>query len=475
MFALPGILALITFIYARPQEFFESLKSVPFLYIFFFLALFGLVLDVRLGYSRLRRTPHLAWVCLFYVWCMITAAIQAPALLPGFIAALAISIALYLAIAHGVQSFRALEIVSGVVLAMVLFVSAIGVHQGFSDKQCVIVDETVAGDQTTGKPDGRPCETPRECYLGDAEPGAQYLCERAGLLGTTSISQGRVRYRGVLQDPNELALAAGVGMPLAFAWGQRRRKASNSLLAILTLGVVLVCSVLTRSRGGQLVFMAVLATYFFRRYGVRGALAGGLLALPLLAFGGRSGGEAEVSTMERTECWYQALQMFKHSPIYGVGFAQFGEYHYLTAHNSYMLSLAELGIVGMILFVTLLYISFKIPLTILNRYPDPKRTARLLPAQAAAGRVDEPFVARAWALGMLAAFCGLSVGIFFLSFAYHYVLWIYMGLSGALYSATKAHDPDFEVRFGVRDFVYVLAGSLALIVLVFLYTRIALR
>jgi hypothetical protein len=477
MFALPGILALIAFIYARPQEFFEPLKNIPFLYLFFGLALFGAALDIKVGYSRLRRSPHLGWVLLFYTWCMTTAAIRAPRQLLGYAVALAVSVALYLVIAHGIQSFKALELVSGVVLAMVLFVAAIGVHQGFSDRQCVLVDESVAGDQTTGAADGRLCETPRECYLGEAEPGGQYLCERAGLLGTTSISNGRVRYRGVLQDPNELALAAGVGMPLAFAFSQRRRKTSNSILSILTLGLVLLCAILTRSRGGQFVFIAVLGTYFLKRYGLRGALAGAVLALPLLAFGGRSGGEAEVSTMERTECWYTALQLFRGSPLYGVGFGQFGEYHYLTAHNSYMLALAELGLPGMLLFSTLLYISFKIPITILKRYRAPELVRPAFSdVQGEAGiDLEGASVARAWALGLLAAFCGLSVGIFFLSFSFHYVLWIYIGLSGALYSATKAHDPDFSVRMRWRDGGYIVCGSLVLIALVFVYTRVALR
>ncbi len=479
MFALPGIIALIAFIYARPQEFFESLQSVPFLYLFFFLAIFGLILDLRVGYTRLRRTPHLLWVGLFYIWCMVTAAIQVPSQLLSFVISLAISVALYLVIAHGIQTFKGLELVTSAVLGMVLFVAAIGVHQGFSDEQCIIVDETVVGDQTTGKPDGRPCETPRECYVGDAEPGAQYLCERVGLLGTTSISNGRVRYRGVLQDPNELALAASIGMPLAFALGQRRRKASNSLIAVITLLLVLVCAILTRSRGGQLVFMAVLATYFFRRYGVKGALVGGVLALPLLALGGRGGGEAETSTMERTECWYEALQIFRSSPVYGVGIGQFGEYHYLTAHNSYLLALAELGFVGAVLFCTLIYVSFKIPLTILKRYPSPTRSRRAgvaLATVAVPADVDleAAGVARAWALGMLAAFCGLAVGIFFLSFSYHYVLWIYMGLSGALYSATKAHDPEFTIQFGWRDFGFIVLGVLGLAAAVFVFTRLAL-
>ena len=45
MFAIPGIIALVVFIYARPQEFFEHLQAVPLLYLFFGLALYGALVD----------------------------------------------------------------------------------------------------------------------------------------------------------------------------------------------------------------------------------------------------------------------------------------------------------------------------------------------------------------------------------------------------------------------------------------------
>jgi hypothetical protein len=61
--------------------------------------------------------------------------------------------------------------------------------------------------------------------------------------------------------------------------------------------------------------------------------------------------------------------------------------------------------------------------------------------------------------------------MFFLSFTYHYVLWIYIGLSGALYSAVRKHDPTFRVRFGRSDALLVGSVDVAIIVLVFLYTR----
>ncbi len=211
-------------------------------------------------------------------------------------------------------------------------------------------------------------------------------------------------------------------------------------------------------------FLAVLGAYFLQRFGKRGAIVGGLLAAPLLVLGGRSGSEASASSSERIEAWYEAISMFRSNPVYGVGFGQFGEYHYLTAHNSYMLAIAELGLPGLFLFSMLVYVSTKIPFVAMRRYSGEGGAVlgELAPAM------------RSWSMGLLAAFVGLGVGIFFLSFTYHYVLWIYMGLSGALYMAARRHDPSFSVDVGWRDLLLVGVGNALLVVGMYVLTRVML-
>jgi hypothetical protein len=462
MLAIPGIVAIVVFIYARPQEFFERLRVVPLLYIFCALAVFGIVVDVRMGNLRLRAAPQLPWIAAFFVWSSLSVLIRAPATAFDHIVSLSICVTLFILIAHGVQSFRALHLVAATVLAMVLFVCSVGAQQGFAETGCVIVDESIPGDSASGKPDGRPCITARSCYGGDAEPGAEYQCERIGLFGTTSIGHGRVRYRGVLQDPNELALAGGAGLPLAFAFGQfGQRSIRRRLLGVVSFLLVLMCAVLTQSRGGQLVFLSVLAAYFVNRSGVVGLLLGGVLALPLLLLGGRGGEDASSSTIERVDCWAEAISMWRAHPLLGVGLGQFGEYHYMTAHNSYLLALAELGLPGMFLFGAMLYLSAKIPAAALAHLrtttsPDVLAGARVM---------------HAWAVALIAAFIGLGVGIFFLSFTFHYVLWIYLGLSGALYAAIRRHDQTFGVRLTGIDLALIAAACVAIIGFVYFYTR----
>jgi len=182
------------------------------------------------------------------------------------------------------------------------------------------MSDTGVGEATAGEPDGRPCSTSRDCYFEDADPGAEYACERIGLMGTTSVGRGRVRYRGVLQDPNELALAAGIGLPWAFALQQRRRHSPIRLLVLgLALVAVLACAVLTGSRGGQLVCLSVLAVYFAKRFGWSGLLLAAGLTAPIFMLGGRDGAEASRSTIERIGCWSEALEMWREHPLLGVG------------------------------------------------------------------------------------------------------------------------------------------------------------
>lgn len=452
MFSIPGLLLLIVVEYMRPQEYFAALSGIPWLHVASALALLGLVIDLRIGQTRLREAPHLFLTLAFFGWCLITLAVRSPAQLVPRISVLLIPLAIYLLVAHAVQSFRMLQVLCGVLLAIALTLSVIGVHQGLAPYGC---------HRGVGDPDGlqfvfdgRPCseEAPNECENEGAEPGAEYRCEKVGLLGTSSI-HGRVRYRGTLEDPNELALTLSLVIPIALAFVDRRRSISRILLAASTIGLVGLCTYFTQSRGGQLVFLTVLAVYFVKTVGPwRGGVTGLILALPVLLLGGRTG--AESSTMERTECWWVGMHLVFASPGFGVGSGQFLEHHYLTAHNSYILAAAELGLPGLLLWTAIVYVALKIPAQIL--------------------RSNAPPVAQSWALALLASMTGLVVGMLFLSYVYKDVLWIYIGLSGVLYHAVRRHDPEFKVQFGAGDLIFLSIVDLSLMAVFVGYTGLKL-
>jgi hypothetical protein len=454
MFAAAGLLALIVVDYLRPQEYLPFLSEVPLLHIATGLALLGFVLDLRLGVSRMRAMPHLVLTILFFFWCLITVIVREREQLLTRTQALLIPIAICLLVAHGIQTFRMLQVVCGLLLAIAVGLAALGVEQGLADRGCHRI--AVEAGHTAYIYDGRPCsEEDRAICEGEgAEPGADYVCEKVGLLGTQS-DHGRVRYRGSLEDPNELSLALGIALPFAFAFLNRRRSTARLLLVAATVVLVGLCAYFTQSRGGQLVFLTVLAVYFVRRYGAgRGLIVGVLLALPLLILGGRSGEEAAVSTMDRLECWWVGLHLAVASPAFGVGYGQFTEHHYLTAHSSFILAAAELGLPGMLLWTSIAYLAMKIPIEALR--------AQVAP------------VARAWAVALLASVTGLLLGSLFLSYAYENVFWLYVGLTGVLYEAIRRHDPSFTVRFGVRDLGIVALMDLALLIALIGYTGLKL-
>lgn len=449
LFAIPGIAALIFFILARPQESFPLLQRVPFLHLFTALAVLGWVIDVRLRRLQPIATPTLPWVIGLFLWALIGTAVLLPDQLLARALELTSLFAMYGTISHAIQRFRTFQLVAGVVTATCFFIALVCFHQGFAEQQCIAGEESV-GD-ITGKPDGRVCETNEQCRGPEAEPGFEYRCEHVGLLGTYSI-EGRVRYRGELHDPNEVSLTiSGGALSLLIAFAIRKRKQTAAFFCALGAGLVFYTVYLTQSRGGLVAGMLVPAVYLIRRYGLRSMIPAAMVALPVLLLGGRSGSAAEQSTLERYEAWSTGLTMFKQNPVFGVGARQFAEHHYLTAHNTFVLCFAELGFPGFVLFMAVLYLTFKSLIVGL-------RDLREVPGSEAA---------TTWGLALLASMAGIVFQINTLSFAYHSVMWIFFGLVGGWCSAIRYHLPTFRVRMTWRDFLIVVAlcATYAIVVL----------
>jgi hypothetical protein len=59
---------------------------------------------------------------------------------------------------------------------------------------------------------------------------------------------------------------------------------------------------------------------------------------------------------------------------------------------------------------------------------------------------------------MLAVFAGIAIGIFLLSWTYHFILWIHFGLAGALYAVVKNKYPGFQVRFSFKELASIFGA-----------------
>ena len=457
MFSFPGIIVLVLLIFVRPQEVFEVLKTLPFFYIFFGLSVFGLIVDLRLRIIRPQPAPQLIWAILFFAWCLLTVALKAQEVV-ALVLDLAILFVWYYLLSHGIQTFRTLSAMAVVLLVLTVFLSLVGVHQRTTDFECHKIEEGVMLTIASGEPDGRACVEREDCLINNPEPGADYICERPGLLKTSTIG-GRVRYRGVLQDPNELSLTLTVSLPFMLAFFRLRRTWLRLAGLAGILLVATLCIWFSQSRGGQIVYLAVIGVYFVRKYGYKGILIGGLACLPVFLYvvSGAGREDASESSIERLECWWEGMTMFRYNPFMGVGYDQFTEHHYLTAHNSYILAPAELGVPGTFFWLGTLYMSAKIPWVAVWRYKTGTPNGDL---------------AHHWGMAILASMVGMLVGAFFLSFCYHYMLWAYIALSGAYYQAVRHHDSEFKVKFGIADFFLLVLGTVGIIAGMYLMTRV---
>jgi hypothetical protein len=440
MFTLPGLSALLVFIYVRPQEFVLVLQKLPLLYLFFAAAVGGLLVDLKLRLLKPVPARSLLMGTLFYSWVVITIAAKVPAAEKlSSIIEFTIVFVTFVVICQGIQSFRGLRVVAGALLFCFLFLTMVGIHQAYAPTGCLMIEDYMA---RLGVPDGRPCELPVDCDGIEAEPGEAYDCQRIGLFGTTALND-RVRYRGSLQDPNELATVVCGGVALLIGLVAPSRKTRWRALAVIAGLAIFMCVIFTQSRGGMMAYLAVLGVYFIRRYGIKYALLGVMAMLPLAALGGRDDEAANASTEGRYEAWRAGLDMLKSDPVFGVGKGQFTEFHHLTAHNSHVLSFAELGLLGMFLWIAMLYITLKPAFMVLRDFADDPRAGP----------------ARTWAMVTIAMAAPLLVQMMFLSLTYHPMTWIYFGMAGAFYSAVKSHAPGWHVKFGTMDIL--LVGAIA--------------
>ena len=203
------------------------------------------------------------------------------------------------------------------------------------------------------------------CLVLVAEALCGYYC---GFLGDTFVLKTKnsddlvvahlLRLRGVgfLNDPNDFAQVLLIALPLIFIAWRQGRVVANSFFVLVPAAALLWATYLTHSRGA-LIALGVLALVAVRkRLGTAASIAlACVLAIGMMALdftGGRGISASEGA--DRLTAWATGMELFKHSPIFGIGFGNFTNFNEITAHNSIVLCLAELGVVGATMWLALL-------------------------------------------------------------------------------------------------------------------------
>ncbi|HUB81506.1 MAG TPA: O-antigen ligase family protein [Bryobacteraceae bacterium] len=263
----------------------------------------------------------------------------------------------------------------------------------------------------------------------------------------------RIRGLGMLQDPNTYGQFVLLIFPLLFV-AKNETGLGAGWAAVVPVSVLFLVAVyLTGSRGAVLGLLVILGLFLIKRLQKAGALIislfGGLALLAVNAYNTRhislSGG------MDRLAIWSDGLSYFKESPIWGIGPRNFMDRFGMTAHNSFLLVAAELGFIGLFLWVSVSVVAF-VQLNGVERLKN----------------VD-PAVRR-WAVALKISLGSYLFTSFFLSRAYELPLWMLLGMCGGVVVAAGG-DEAVPLRGSMWP-LWTLVTSVVSLSLIYLMLRL---
>ena len=271
-------------------------------------------------------------------------------------------------------------------------------------------------------------------------------------VGIVAIVTAQVRAEGISGDANEFAAVELVALPLVIVLAATVRPGVPRLFAYAVVGVIVLAVFASLSRGGIVTLALIMAlalivparTFFHSRRQkavVILCIVAALFAAYKISGAGLApridavfAGEDETGS-GRLNAWKAAWTSIQERPVLGLGYGAFDPSANelmlrtpgvdltnqrlrpggLKAHSTYIGLTAEIGILGIILFLGLLV-----------------STARLLLRVARTARDREEWFLARCATALAISLAGWCVGSLFLSADTSRTLWIIVGLSLAL-------------------------------------------
>lgn len=282
---------------------------------------------------------------------------------------------------------------------------------------------------------------------------------------------GRAEWQGFFGNPNALSASLVLFMPLAVVlWRRAERTWLQGLWGGSVL-LMLVAILRSGSRSGFLALIVVLVwTVWSSRDRLRALAVAGLGVLALLAtapedmrdrlatVGYRMSGQtvpsaqsqAAGSTESRLEIWKTGMQVFLDHPLVGTGPGTFGEAHTRyqesefqgwtgsrarrDAHNAFVRMAAETGLLGLLPFVVLFVVTYRMGM----------RDARRLEYRSA-GNSELAQLLRAALVGLSA----FLVSNLFNTFVNLWLLYMVLGVIAVIGTLGRRQVPrDISIRMG---------------------------
>jgi putative inorganic carbon (hco3(-)) transporter len=244
--------------------------------------------------------------------------------------------------------------------------------------------------------------------------------------------------KGILENPNDLAINIAINFPLCLAFMFSAKGGLRKVLWAFGLIAMLYGVVATYSRSGMIAMM-ITGIICLWEFGIKGRRTMLLMSTAILGvvavgvmlvtphylvrieslFRGNIEGSGDRGSLEaRSQLLKESLRLMEHNPFLGVGPGNFaavtGEWR--VAHNTYTELGAEAGVPGLVLFVLMLVISLR----------------RIRRVQKLPGYEHDPSI-RLWRSALWAAMAAYSAGAAFASTEYNLFPYFMVGYICALY------------------------------------------
>lgn len=246
---------------------------------------------------------------------------------------------------------------------------------------------------------------------------------------------------GMFGDPNYLALSLIILIPFSYCLVLRTKNIIGKIIFMVTLISFLAGTIVTFSRGGMLGLAVVLLLLLIKTPKKKTTIFIALILLLLVPFVPQKYWErgktiteykADAAIISRIDAWKAGISMMVHRP-FGVGAGNFGEGFVLyrhkeaidpssfrrVAHNSFIEIGGETGILGLILFITLIIFSMK-ELKKIDKINEEKTLS--------------------FAQATFISLVGYCFSAFFISQAYNWILYYFVSFSVVLKELNKNQE-----------------------------------
>ncbi len=257
---------------------------------------------------------------------------------------------------------------------------------------------------------------------------------------------------GTFEDPNDLCTALIVAIPLFYVLFKTSSNPLQQIFALAGGGISAYGAFATNSRGGIVAIFGMLAAYIiartkgFKRYLTIVIAVSSVTVLAPSRFSGGMMGK------DRAVLWGNGIAMFKSNPLFGVGYKNFADNseEHLVCHNTYIHTLAELGLAGYLPMFMIFY------LTVVQL----RRAINAI----------KPIATKDYVLlsGVYSAVIGYLTSLYFVSRQYEHFLYLVMSLSITVVVIMCDRYGLYSVVFGnikkdVRRGLYFGLGSVVVL------------